>query len=560
MKRYLAFFFLLNSLLFSNESSPTVIKNQILYLMQAGQTSKSIQLYETCVKENGAHDFKILEDLAHILLSRGATSTDEECQLLSMYGAGIAQAKEAIELYDLGISSHNPMTQMATIQFLRLVGDDRAEELLLKAFSSPFLIVRMEAAYALALRKSNLSTGIIESLMQRLPPPFRIYFPELFAMIGSQDAIGIMKRLCGDPQLPVRLSTILAAAKFGRDDFLTTIRASLTHADDSELETCAAAAGFLKDSHSLSHLKKLARSNSTHVKLAACRSLSLLGEHSYRETIVECARKKDPMAILLLGNIPTSEIVLTELLKDYHFYIRVNAALTLLEKRHPACTPTLIKMLIKDSKDLGFQPVFSAGNTLMSWKVIASATQYAKKTNRDIPSITFSLRESILQQALELPQDAFLEIAQAVFNQKQNELIPLLVHLLENLGSPEAIALLQEQSRHVAAPFIRTYCHLALYRLKAKGPHSEILFKWIEDKKDHELIRFRPLLPWTERHSKNSTYLLTPEETSHLLLEAFETLAGSHDMEGIRILVNAIGSGNKKNKYALAGLLLKAIQ
>ncbi len=528
--------------------------------MQAGQTTKSIELYETFVKENQAHDFKILEEIAHILLSQGAASTDEECQLLSMYGAGIAQTKEEIELYDLGISSRNPMTQMATIQFLRLVGDDRAEELLLKAFSSPFLIVRMEAAYALALRKSPVSTGIIESLMQRLPPPFRIYFPELFAMIGSQDAIGIMKRLVGDHQLAVRLSTILAAARFGRDDFLTTIRAGLTHKDNSELETCSTAAGFLKDSYSLPALKKLALSSSANVRLAACRSLSLLGEHSYRETIIECARKKDPMAILLLGNIPNTEPLLISLLKDYHFFIRVNAALSLLEKRDPACTATLIQMLLKDSRDLGFQPMSSQGNTLISWKVIPSSTQYAKKTNRDIPSITLSLRESILKQALELPQESFLKIAQAIFFHKQNDLIPLLVHLLENLNSPEAIALLQEESRHVGTPFIRTYCHLALYRLKAEGPHAEMLFKWIENKKGHELIRFRPLLPWTERQGTSTPYLLTPEETSQLLIEGFQTIADSHDIDGIRILVNAIGTGNSKNKYALAGLLLKAIQ
>ncbi len=136
----------------------------------------------------------------------------------------------------------------------------------------------------------------------------------------------------------------------------------------------------------------------------------------------------------------------------------------------------------------------------------------------------------------------------------------LLVHLLENLNSPEAIALLQKESRHVGTPFIRTYCHLALYRLKAEGPHAEMLFKWIEEKKDHELIRFRPLLSWTEKQDISSSFLLTPEETSQLLIEGFQTLADSHDMEGIRILVNAIGTGYSKNKYALAGLLLKAIQ
>ena len=55
-------------------------------------------------------------------------------------------------------------------------------------------------------------------------------------------------------------------------------------------------------------------------------------------------------------------------------------------------------------------------------------------------------------------------------------------------------------------------------------------------------------------------FTLTPKETSRLLIEAYETLAESHEMEGIDLLIEAIRLGHKKNRYALAGLLLKAIQ
>ena len=550
--------FLLTSL-FSEE--PKICKNQILYLMQSGETQRSIQLYQDYVKGTGKPDFSILEQMGYILLREGAQSEDEECQLLSMYGLGIAGSLEGLDLYEKGLSSPTPLVQMATIQFLSSLQDDEVEQLLFKAFSSPYLMVRLEAAHNLALRKSDQATGIIDNLMQKLPPFFHVYFPELFGMIGTSDATGVLKRMLGDKYLNVRLAVILAAAKFGRDDFLNEIRAIATHSDQAEQETCAAALGYLKDSHSIPLLKTLSTSKHIHVKLAACHSLSLLGNDQCQDSIKESALMKNPLAIPLLANMNNTEPLLVSLLDDYHFHIRVNSALALLKKRDIRCIPTLLKILLTDEKDLGFQPIHSLGHSLMAWKVIPSATQYAKKTQQDIPAITLALKEQILQEALELPEEEFVKIAREIFKHKQHELVPFLVYLLENLKTPKSITLLQEESRHAGAPFIRTYCHLALFRLKVEGPHREFLSEWIQTCTDHDLIRFRSMLPWIERQeSPHSSFQLTPEETSRLLIEVFEALAESHDIKGVDILLSSLKSGHPKNRYALAGLLLKAIQ
>jgi HEAT repeat protein len=533
-------------------------KNQILYLLQAEQVKRGINLYNQMVKESGSHDFSILEQMGYILLKKGAESEEEEQQLLSMYGAGIASLCESMDIYEMGIMSSNPLTQMATIQFLHHIQDDRAEEILFKAFNSPFLLSRMEAAYVLASKKSERATGMIDALMQKLPPFFRIYFPELFAMIGSTDAIAILQRLVGDAQVHVRLASILAVAKFGRDDFLQTIRAGITHSDPAEQETCAAALGYLKDSHSIPKLQKLTTSNQSSVKLAACHSLTLLGDNIYWEPIIQSAAQKNPLALHLLASIPHTESLLAKLANDYDFSISVNAALALLKKRDARAIPTLMKVLIKE--DRGFIPKYSLGHSLMAWKVIHSCEQYAKKMKQDIPSITLALREKVLQEMVELPEEDFLAVAKELFDKREHDLIPLLIHLLENLSSPKAISLLQEQSKRAGAPFIRTYCHLALYRLKVEGPHQEILFKWIQEQKDKKLIRFRPILPWTAREGSDSPYLLTPEETSRLLIEALGTLAQHHDPKGIDILLEAISEGHAKNRCVIAGLLLKAIQ
>ena len=560
MKRAFLLLIMTFSTLFAEEEGPKISKYQVLYLIQAGEVERGVHLYEEYVKEIGKHDFVILEEMGHLLLSLGAHSGDEESLLLSMYGLGIAGSLEGMDLYEMGMTSQSPMTQMATIQFLSRLQDDRVEELLFKAFSSPFLPVRMEAAYALAMHRSEKVTGMIDSLMQRLPPFVHVYFPELFAMIGTPDAMGVLKRMVGHTHLSVRLASILAAARHGRDDFLADIRAGATHSDQAEQETCAAALGYLKDSHSIPLLKNLSESSHLNVKLAACHSLSGLGDITFREPIIESAFQKNPLAIPMLIEIPNTDHLLTSLLNDYSFHIRANAALVLLKKRNPKCVPTLLQMVIKDEKDLGFQPVYSIGHALIAWKVIPSATQYAKKTEQDIPSITLALREQILMDAMELPEEDFLMIARKIFSKKENELIPILVHLLENLNTPGAIFLLQEESSHAGAPFIRTYCHLSLYRLKVEGHHSEVLHQWIEKGQDHELFQFRDMLSWTDRKEGNTDYILTPKETSRLLIEGYETLAESHEMRGIDILVKAIGEGNKKNRYVLAGLLLKAIQ
>lgn len=537
-----------------------ISKHQVLYLMQAGEIEKGLTLYEKWVEENKQHDFTILEQMGQILITQGARSNDEESQLLSMYGLGTAGSQEGMELYEIGITSQNPVIQMATIQFLSRLQDDAVEELLFKAFSSPYLLVRMESAYALAMRRSERVTGMIDSLMHKLPPYMHVYFPELFAMIGTADAAGVLKRMVGHRYLSVRLASILSAAKHGRDDFLNEIRAAATHADQAEQETCAAALGYLKDSHSISLLKTLAESPHSTVKLAACRSLEKLGEITYRETIMKSALEKNPLAIPLLTDMPNTDRLLSTLLSDYNFHIRANAALALLKRRQSNAIPTLLKILIKDEKDLGFQPVYSLGHSLMAWKVIPSATQYAKKVQQDIPAITLALREQILQDALELPEKDFLTIAKEIFNQKENDLIPMLIHLLENLNTKEAIALLQEESRRAGAPFIRTYCHLALYRMHVEGPHKKTLYKWLEKERDHDLFQFREMLSWTDRKEATGCFSLTPKETSRLLIEIYETLAESHEKEGIDLLLRAIHLGNKKNRFALAGLLLKALQ
>lgn len=524
-----------------------------LSLLHKGQVVEAIDRYL-----EGKPNFEVLEDIATVLLEKGMSSQDAEIQMISLYGAGFASRFFCLHLCSLGLNSHHPMVQMGALHLLGKYQDDRAEEIYMRAFSSPHLMIRMEAAHQLAQIRSKYACGLIESLMHHLGEPYWVFFPELYALMGTDDATILLKKLISHPELSVRLSTVLSTARFGRDDFLTTIRSMLTHNHPLEQETAAAAAGLLSDSFSIKTLTKLSTHHEPQVKLAAARSLTMLGDLSYEQVIIDEARNKNLFALSLCAQIEGSRSILAPLLYDPNPSVRLNASLSLLKLRDPRCLMTLCEFLLNDQRDLGFAPIYSPGGTLMAFKVHPSKTALQKKMNIDLATITLTLREMILSECLNLSPPVFLTLAKKIFETQQYPLIPLLTSLLQTLGSQDAIDLLKEKSEQVGAPLIRGYANLALYRMGIPGPYQKHLFEWIHSQEKDELIRFRPLLPWTEKEV--SSFEMTPDEISNLLISAYLTLAEKHTPEGVTLILQAMKAGHPKNRYALAGILLHAIE
>lgn len=533
-------------------------KNQITYLMQAGEMEKSITLYLRYQKELGKHDFEILQQMAFILLEQGARSQNLQTQLLSIYGSGIANAPCALDILEAGIKSSHPETQVASIQFLGGMQDDRSDELLVKAMSSEFFFARMEAALHLASRKHKTSVGQIESLMYRVPPQARFFFPQFFALIGTSDAISILRHLMEDKVSSVRVEALLSAARFGRDDLMPTIRMNITHLNVAEQEAAAHAVGLLKDSKSIHKLKRLMASSPLNVQISAARSLYLLGDSSAKDFIIEKAMGGDLFSIVALADIPEGKEALARLCTHPDLAIRMNAALSLLKHRDPRCRFALREILIRDIRDMGFTPQVSIGKTLLAFKPVFSTAQQ-ENSLYDVRSITHSIRSQVLLDCLHLSEEGFLSIAEALFDRGQTDLIPTLVMLLENLQTPEATNLLIKKSASAGMPLIRAYCNLALYRMGKEGPYEEYLKDWIARNKNSEMIRFQPMVPMDKRLG-DSPHELTPEDSSRLLIEAFQTLAEKQQESSIKILLEAMRDGNESNRYVLAGLLLRTLQ
>ncbi len=548
---------LLTSLLFV--SCHAMDKEHVAYLMQSKEIDASISLYETYKQELGRHDFEMLVHLGTIILEQGIKSSDLTIQLSSLYGTAFAGMSSSLDILEQGIKSQNFETQLASIQLLAHMHDDRGDDLLTKAMASPFLMARMEAGFHLASRKHRKAAGHIEALMYKLPQEFWFYFPQFFALIGTSDSIDVLKKLMEDPMSMTRVEAILCAAKFGRDDLLFKIRAHATHLNHDEQEASASALGMLKDSKSIPQLKRLTQSASIPVKLAALRSLYLLGDTQALFPIFDMAHQYNLFAIAMLGELPGGEEVLAPLLKHENIHVRFNAAFSLLQRRDERCVPALEEFLLRNSKDLGFQPHTSIGHSLMSWKVVPSMQQHVKKLPFDLAAMTLQMREQMLSACLELSEESFLKVAEKIFINHELDLIPLLVQLLENHHTEKATLLLKRHAEHAGAPLIRTYCNLALYRLKEKGPYEARLRHWIRRVQTEEMIKFRPSLPWHLRKNA-SPYELTPEESTRLLLEGYQALADRHDEKGIEILLQGIKEGHPKNRYALAGLLIHTLQ
>lgn len=545
-----------------NSGKTAIDGTRILYLMQSGNVNKAFSLYREQQKITGDQDFKLLQQMAMMLQEQGFRSEDEETQILSLFGAGISLNEEMLHLLLEGIQSPSPMLQMASLNLLANHQNDVADLALNRAMVSNFILIRLEAAYHLAEKKSPRALSQIEALMTKLDSELVILFPELYAIIGTPDAIKILRRLLSHSNEGVRVKTILSVAKYQRDDLLPQIRRLATHHETAQQEACAYALGMMKDEFSFKKLQMLSQSSSPYVSLAALQAQYHLGRKNVRKEIEEAALKNDLFAIQMLGEIEGSETVLCSLCKSPNIQVRINAALALLERRDSRCLPFVAEILIRDSRDLGFIKIYSPGKALSAWKAIPSAKQNFAE-NPVAHELSLAMREAVLSQTVELKENEFLRIVNEIFENHQNELVPAAVQLLENIQTPTAIALLKKYQQKAGAPLIRNYCNLALYCLQEEGPYRDNLLQWISKQQDHELIRFRPLVPWELREDVvaiGASYQLTPQDMSTLLIKSFEALTKMRDDKGIDILLDAIQNGNKKNKYALSGLLMRAIQ
>lgn len=540
-------------------NTSTSVPNHILFLTHTGDTAKALQAYTDYVQQNGSHDFELIERIGLIILDQGFRSKDPETMLLTLFGAGISLNEKALYILEEGLVHNQPELQLIALNFLSKYHNDRADEVIHKAMASNYLIIRLEAVLSMARRKDPKATAQTEALMAKVDEDMWAIFPQIYAANGDAQSIKILRKMLAHSAEEIRIEAILSVAKHERDDLLPVIRRLATHHEPAQQEACAAALGMLRDESSAAKLQQLSKSSNATIKLAALKSLYHLGRKQVREEVEALAKNNDLFAIALLGDMPGSEDVLAELLKHSSSQVMGNAALALLELGDPRCVSFIAEILMKDVRDLSIFKLNSPGKSLSAWKIVPSSQQNFKDQSTSL-EVSLDAREALLMQAVDLPDKQFLMLANAIFETQQNDLVPTLVDVLENHPTPEVITLLKKHQQKAGAPLIRNYCNLALYKLKEAGPYADNLRTWVTQQQNIDLIRFRPLLPFNLRKEVETSFSLTPQETSRLLVDAFEAFVSTQDDKGIEMLISVIQHGNPKNKYALIGLLMRAIQ
>lgn len=529
---------------------------QILFSVHQGDLKLALELYGAHKKEKGKHDHELLQQIALSLLDQGFRSNKPEVQLLTLFGAGVSANEQCLYILEEGLTHSNPRMQLVALDMLARYENDRGEEAITRALGAPHLLIRLEALAHLAESRHSNATHQIEALMSKVDDDLLPLFPDYFAVVGDASATRALQKLLVHPKEKVRISAILTAADHNRDDLLPQIRRLASHHDLAQQEACAVALGKLHDESLIPRLQIMAKSSAPTLRLAALNALYVLGQKETGKEIEQMALAQNLFAIPLLGKISGTEETLLILQKSPQLQVRINATLALLEKKDRRCLNTLVEVLLPDSRGLYFEKMRSMSRGLFYWKAIPSGQQnYA-----DDPSayeIALELRERVLTKLAELPQEDFLLVSDALLDHHQFEMIPTLVDLLEQMQSKEAIALLKKYQQKAGAPLIRNYCNLALFNLKEPGPYGANLRAWITSQQAEDLIQFRPYIPVGQRDILEN-YQLTPHETSRLLIKAFESFAKTQEDQGIDVLLQALSEGNPKNRYALAGLLLRA--
>ncbi|MDX8431594.1 MAG: HEAT repeat domain-containing protein [Candidatus Algichlamydia australiensis] len=552
--RSLLFFCFFCGTLVSKEPS------HILFLIKRGETERAIKEYMHHRNEVGHHEPELLEEMAISLLHEGITSSNTDVQMMSMFGAKAAKVLCPLHIFEEGLNSQSPYVQAAALGTVAEMHEDYTDDLILEGMHSKFLMIRVQTAYFMAQRAAKGACGQIESLMRKLPPQFWAYFPELYAQLETSDARALLKSLLNHQLLQVRLATLFAITKFGRDDLLPSIRALSTHVDPFEQEMAAFSLGHFGDIGSKKQLEHLAKSPSDDVKLAALYALMQIGEEQHFSEIVKMAEKKNLFAVYLLHKWERGKDILAKLVHDRDINVRLNATVALLKLKEVRALGAIAEFLLKTPSDLGFEPQLSAGSSLRAWRVKRLASAQPKEERERLAMITRSFRQELLVDSMELGEKIFMHIARKIFYTRHRELIPTLVRLLENQNSPCSLELLRSYSKEMGMPLTRAYCNLALYRLKADGFDQNSFIDWIHNEQGKHLIQFEKKSGWKRKKKALTSYELAPAETSQLLFETYEAIATAHEPNAIDLLLDAMAYGNEQNRFALAGLLLIALQ
>lgn len=494
-----------------------------------------------------------LEELSTRLFQKLATSKDIDAVIMTLLATASCHHPLSRTISRDLIRSENPIIQLAAIQTLSSLNSADANDILSEALRSDYPVVRLEAGWHIASKRTQNAFFQIDALSHKLPDVFLAYMPELFAVEGSAASQHRLRQLLFDPNEEVIVETMLSIGRHRMTSLATTIL-SIESFSPAVIEAQAFALRICDSESSRKKLRALASHADTCVRIQAALSLLALGETEYQSTIVELAQGGDLFAMAALGACP--EPFRLDDLHDRTRSFQINEALSLLSKKDPLCISPL-KTILSLPEDQVFYANTSVGHSLSFWD-ITSVHAFDQSLWQTVQEQSLLAKEKALVKSLDLPKQDFEAISTSLLSEQRIDLYPCLLRLMENQQSDTTIALLQKEALRVGAPYNRAFATLALVRLGIEtDPEALVtILDFSREKKDQP---WRIPLPWmASPHTDEKGSLQQAAATAQLYISTIETLAEQGTPQAIEILTKELHQAPRPFLPFIVASLLQA--
>jgi len=496
-------------------------------------------------------DFAAWRQRAWTILEEGSRHQEMEVQLLTLFGAKLSQDEGAMTFYMRALKSPKPEVQLAAIKSLGALKNDRADEALQEGLRSNEIIIRLETLLLMAQRGMPGVSDHVEGLMAKIPKPLHSIFPPLFAMAGDPASLKQLRLLLSDPDDRVRASSAISVEKGGIEEFLPHIRRLAKQVSPLVQEAAAHCLGVFGDATAVPILKRMISSPFKDVRLSALQAYAMLNEEETLPLLLKEAEGGDLFAISLLGSIAGGEEKLKAFQRSTDAQVAINASMALLARGERESLKILAPLILTHRATLTAHT--SSLKHIIAWKL-------APRGPYEDPIAEARVNESrreLVRRIFLLPEEDALAFSYELLNRGENDYVPALMEQLYASGSPGAIALLERFQQKIGAPYVRGATALTLFKLGQKQRRDEII-SFLKNHHAIELIRLKPMDEDDKLNPFSGPFELSAQETSSLYIEMLEALLTEGKEDGIELLVEAIEKGHSNNRYALAGLLIRA--
>ena len=431
-----------------------------------------------------------LEELSARLFQQVASSEDLDAVIMTLLATTACHHPLSRTISGMLIRSGNPIIQLSAVQALSSLNTSEADEILTEALRSDYVAVRLEAAWKIAAKRSPQAFVQIDALSHKLPESFRPCLPELYAVEGSLNSIHRIRQLLIDPDDDVVIESLIAVGQYriiGCDDLLL----SMDPHSPAVLEALAFSLRSVDSEESRARLHLLADHSCPCVRIQAALTLVAFGEPGYLSTIHDCAAAGDLFAVAALSEC--REPLAADDFTDPSRPFRMNVSLALLNQKDIRCVKGLKELISLPDDEVLYHSI-SVGHSLWYWDA-AAIDSFDASARPVLKEQALVAKELLLVRSLDLSEEAFAEVARAVFVEDRIDLFPCLVQLLENQRSDAAVDILRQESLRVGAPYHRAFAMLSLVRLGIEQDEKN-LTSILDFARERDGPSWRPPLPW----------------------------------------------------------------